>query len=566
MTPEAAKKLDTIAAKASDWFDVSEGVRASKSDFDPKELEALNAAFAYGFRIAPRVRHSGDTFTALFETTTGAWPPVPHETPEGWRVAWAAAFNACTDPCVRARLGDLLWSCKAKPNPRAYADGAIAAYLELDDRWESIIAMNCCSRAVQIACEIEDGAARKQALDRAIDRAVQYLNGLALPGQVFPYLQALFIPQRAQRPPEIAALLAQARAVYAGDPWNMRHVFDLEHELAAGNERQLIQIARDRAEVWAGAAANAENGLKRIAFLENAIEVARDIPDLRDRLIVERQKVKLEDLGLKRFEVGTTIDKAPFEHWTRHVLGGVDASDAVRRLIALKAPTGDASKVDARAEAAASVAPLARITAQSVVTSDGVTSRRIDTDEDHAASEVAQWQRMSAELSANMLLAPVLDEIPLRFPGDPATDIVAGFEIDRVADEGNALVRNALHAYWAGETTTCACVLVPLIEHAARRLAKLWEKPMLAQDARGYVALHETLEQLKGHIDESWRQYLVVVLVSNLGFNLRNQIAHGLTLHIPRISAALMILALLYLATVEGPKKTERDANVRKAE
>jgi hypothetical protein len=209
---------------------------------------------------------------------------------------------------------------------------------------------------------------------------------------------------------------------------------------------------------------------------------------------------------------------------------------------------------------------LARVTAQSVVTADAVTVRRIETDEDHDANELAQWQRMNAELAISMLVAPVLDEMPLRFPGDPATEIAAGFQPGRIADEGISLVRDALHAYWALETTTCACLLVPLIEHTARRLAKLWEKPMLAQDVRGYVPLHETLEQLEGHIDESWRQYLVVVLVSNLGFNLRNQIAHGLTLHVPRTGAALMILALLYLATVDGPEASDRDTNVRKAE
>src|SRR5262249_38217571 len=163
------------------------------------------------------------------------------------------------------------------------------------DRWESIFAVNCCSRAVQIACEVDDAAMRKQALARAIARASEYLAAKpALPGRAFPYLRALFIPQPAQRPPSIAALLAQPRAVYAGDRWNMSHVFDLEHDLAAGDEKSVIQIARDRAEAWATAAASAENGLKRVAFLENAIEIAKDIPDLRDRLIVERQKVKIE--------------------------------------------------------------------------------------------------------------------------------------------------------------------------------------------------------------------------------------------------------------------------------
>jgi len=329
-------------------------------------------------------------------------------------------------------------------------------------------------------------------------------------------------------------------------------VFALMADLANGDDATLIQIRRERAEAWE-AAALAERGLKRLAFLENAIKIAKDLPDLRDRLIVERQKIKLEDLGLQRVEAGASIDKKPFLHWVDHVLGAGDPVEAVHRLIALKAPSGNAEKARERSREVASAGPLAHVMAHTIVSADAVTIRQVNSEDEHEDHELAEYQRMSAQLAADFLIVPVLEQLPVRFPGDTASAVLAAMARGRVSNDGQGVVRDALHAYWEGSMMTCACLLVPLIEQATRNLARLWDRPLLDQDARGYVPLNDTIELLNGRIDESWRQCLNLVLVSPLGFNLRNEIAHGLTMKVSRASCALMVLCFLYLATLSEP-------------
>ena len=74
----------------------------------------------------------------------------------------------------------------------------------------------------------------------------------------------------------------------------------------------------------------------------------------------------------------------------------------------------------------------------------------------------------------------------------------------------------------------------------------------IATDAErgGVRSLGAVFADLKDCLDESWRRYLLNVLVAQFGLNLRNRLSHGITHDLSDVDVAVLILAALYLARV----------------
>jgi len=73
----------------------------------------------------------GSPFGTMFEFAEGRMPPRLADVPDGDVTAWLDAFEAATDPRLRSRLGDLIWSRRSGPEPHEAAREACQALVTL---------------------------------------------------------------------------------------------------------------------------------------------------------------------------------------------------------------------------------------------------------------------------------------------------------------------------------------------------------------------------------------------------------------------------------------------------
>jgi hypothetical protein len=109
--------------------------------------------------------------------------------------------------------------------------------------------------------------------------------------------------------------------------------------------------------------------------------------------------------------------------------------------------------------------------------------------------------------------------------------------------------------YFNGDYESCAAVVTPLFEAAARSLLRELDEGIyrvqVGNDPGGYVGLFVLLDELeKLALDESWAYFFRWLLLGPYGANLRNDIAHGFVFDPGPVYAALLLRAVAVLVLV----------------
>ena len=182
-------------------------------------------------------------------------------------------------------------------------------------------------------------------------------------------------------------------------------------------------------------------------------------------------------------------------------------------------------------------------------------ARPIESEATQLEKELAQVERMRLGLEMSLLNTPVLMYLPVRFPLDPA-ELSAWLTHKDLSSETLTVVVQAIFAWWNGEDQLgVALRLINAIEAMARHLLELTGGNVLniATDAErgGVRPLGAVLADLKDHLDESWRRFLLNTLVLDFGLNLRNRLCHGITHRASDHDVAVLVLAALYLARLK---------------
>ena len=141
--------------------------------------------------------------------------------------------------------------------------------------------------------------------------------------------------------------------------------------------------------------------------------------------------------------------------------------------------------------------------------------------------------------------------------GAPSLDELTDAIIDhgcRDPQLARGLARGFDH-YFKGDYESCAAVVIPKFEAAARSLLRELDEGIyrvqVGNDPGGYVGPYILLEELeKLALDESWTYFFRWILLGPYGANLRNDVAHGFVVDPGPVYAALLLRAVSALVLV----------------
>lgn len=127
--------LDSVAAEASDWYQLGEGLEKHPGyeALNATELGAFVAAFQYDFieLAETQRRKQWGPYGPMLELTDGRVYPMPlKDIPDDSLDLWDDAVRSSTHPAVKARLHDLLWERRFGDRPDLHARKAADACVE----------------------------------------------------------------------------------------------------------------------------------------------------------------------------------------------------------------------------------------------------------------------------------------------------------------------------------------------------------------------------------------------------------------------------------------------------
>ena len=134
-----------------------------------------------------------------------------------------------------------------------------------------------------------------------------------------------------------------------------------------------------------------------------------------------------------------------------------------------------------------------------------------------------------------LFLGPTLDKVKERY--NPSVDDILNllYESPILAETRRELLREGLLAYQSGDFVKAIHVLVPQVEHTMRNFLGLLGIPTtkLVRGQTGIMdakSLNDALidERVRTALTENLWRYLFVLYGDRRGFNVRNNLAHGL--------------------------------------
>ena len=185
---------------------------------------------------------------------------------------------------------------------------------------------------------------------------------------------------------------------------------------------------------------------------------------------------------------------------------------------------------------------------------------------DDYKSHFKNWARQSLEINT-LLLSVMADEFKKRFSKEK---IIEYFETSVVFEsENKEYLKRAIDAYWSDDYIVSSHLFVTLIESGLRKLVEICGGQYIDRNREGgydYLTLQPLLKK-NAHIFEEVFPglgndllfYFRLTLIEKLGWNLRNDIAHGIGKgkFIRREASDRLFYILIWLSMVERKNKLD---------
>lgn len=558
--PEILDWIRLAVAEAESWEDIRASLQAHDPDGEDVRLRPFVFAFSYRLheRFALTRERADGPFGAMIAGEGWRFPPALEDVGEADVAAWQEALAAIDHPAVQARLGDLLWERRAKPQPHlaalAAADGLLA--LAEDERWRIMERAHFLSRALELSMQLRDNTRMTATVKRLLAFADADLAATdGGPGLSLGALRPVVALPPEQRPDDLDAMLQRVSEKYGADPYTVTSVADLRSSLLDADARQ--ELRRAQVQEWRDRAGEV-GGMLRVHRLETALELARrngcsdEVRELRSEL----GAIGVEELELK--EVGAEIAMPP-EEVDRFLGTFTDAptwQHALGRLAAQPPPGGSPAELAEAVDRQMEEFPVLFLFGKSLVGPDNATAIfRASTREEHhrlaSAEQRAQYGRIWG-----MFCAQALQRIGERDDRPSVGEMAELLQGDFVDDETAERVASAIELFWDERCDESAHILVPRIERIVREMARQVGIPVVravepGREIGGVVMLGSLLREMTPVFpDGGWHAYLLNLLADPLGLNLRNSIAHGLHGRVGPVDASLLVQAALFLASL----------------
>lgn len=473
-------------------------------------------------------------------------PPLPLDQPDSVRACWSIlVVEEGLPSIVKARLADLLWVVKYPANGERWFRVAIESYIaSVDQRWgDTLEVRDGLFRARELSLETSQPHLRQQVdeqLSGMLNRSVA--SSARAPGLEIPILKLLGADGSLAY--DLSAALVAAKEKYASDPWSMESLLELESRSCEGEEREAI--LSEAVHGFEQFAAGSE-GLQSVAMLQKAAELAalHGLTDDRDRIRAEIGSRDPKEF-LQPIRAEASIEREAIDEVVGNIVGEDSFRTAMRRL-GSDLSTGKVEDARSFVAELAQSAPLQRMFPSRVLGEFNETVFVASSREDHDRLQLAQNASQNLLMHATFIVGPALLAALLRY--DPDWDeIRSAFETEVIEAVVAQNVAHAIVLWRDGEWNLAASLLIPYLERAVRRLARLAGRPVTrdadpSSRARlgGVLTLGSLLTQLEAVLDESVVFFLRSALTDQLSLNIRNRWAHGLIDEVPEAEVLVLI-------------------------
>jgi hypothetical protein len=309
----------------------------------------------------------------------------------------------------------------------------------------------------------------------------------------------------------------------------------IRHEPYRSLEEEIGQSFEHEAEHQQGR--EEKSALVRAHFLEMALQHYANIGGASSQ--IERLKVEVRNAyeqaeragEFKTVSTEIQVDGREVERTILSYLEGNSVEDVLNKVARDQRLFPNAEAVRQEAEELAEEHPLLSLFPFSAVTSGRKVAQGND-DEERKRFQFAEHYMLTLNVIGRMALVPLFGKLEDQ-------GLTASVVMDRIRhwpefDEARAgLLEVGLERYFAHDYVSAVHVLVPQVEAMLRHLFRRagYAVTRLGRGtAQQEVTLNEFLarEDVKSALGENYHCYLQVVLVDQLGLNLRNAVAHGL--------------------------------------
>lgn len=327
------------------------------------------------------------------------------------------------------------------------------------------------------------------------------------------------------------------------NPWLVENVVQLLVDYYAGiqDEKALEPVLGKLEEAFHRNKHANSDGLLVMNYLERLVSIYTRYSKFtfakraRDRVFAE-----LSNLGGKvpfatnEISVEVPIKKESIEDFLASTFGkdGLDPLEKVVTRVAVNfVPRKDATSKQLKD---ISKKYIFRYFASNIITSeDGYPIAKFSSIEEDYDQHLAEHFSQVLHFES-FFLQMVVKEIKKKYTVDNLYPILKESPVFRSEDRDYIL--RLLKAFWDDDFLLCNCLMVPLIEDAFRNLYRINGAPFIKDNKEnGYdaVSLHNLLDQ--GLVKETYQElgegmeyYFKILLTSRIGWNLRNNFAHGM--------------------------------------
>lgn len=481
---------------------------------------------------------------------------------------WQQRAKATTNPLLKARYAGLVWELSEvatgdKPNhvmARLYCD----AILNIADRklhQYEVDVIKKLGRALSVAISLNDQALIEKAKQTIVkfEREVGEDSKPGLWGFSFDLLVGSRKIQLSSEEESavINALEERLQRLKGGDPWRCESAAGrlARYYRGRGLDAECSRVIRDLGSTFESAAENAVP-LAASSRLEHMYQVYRQFNLMAD---AERVASMIRELGpkvLSDMKPLSHMEEIPREKFDAYVESIVEGTldEAFARIAIRYIERRDA--VEKQLRELSKQAPLSFLFTKQLMDHQGRVVATVGSLEDDPDGHVVSQMSQNMGISSVFLKA-VLDRAVTKFSVSEDELVSYLYLSPLFADEQRKILMAATHAYLQKDFLVAIHLYVPQIEAAIRNLVELTGGGVLKpREGGGFHlrTLDELLrtEQVNKALGEDVALYFRVVLTDQRGWNIRNDVCHGLFPHqkasgvvVDRLLHILMVLAQL---------------------
>lgn len=519
------------------------------------DLEQVLLSFDYYLNFQDDDQES--PFRPMFEINGKQYPMPLDALDDGVLETWQTVlgFLGNSDVLV-GRISDLLWTRKFGSEYHKHALLAIESLLAIarNSAWQRIYKSRIIIRSYSLATQLGKKSLGEEALKVGINLARESLDSNEIePGVVLPLLGIAI----SSKFPEFSILiedsLSLASEKYASDPHILHEIFILKLKMLKPSSSGAMTLKTQLVKMWFEFSQNS-SGLIKLMYLQKSREIARryDLKDLFLQIEYELQNVaNTEDLGLK--EIRGTVE-IPAETFQKYLSTFTNRGSIQENLkyFALHVPIELKVEETKLAQQIMKENPLSSLFSTNIIKA-GYLEQTVDVPQAHLDHVINRNSRIRLELWGDLsvrILREIFD-----------SKMVFMLEIEKFLSQSAILdvsdvsrFMRVMGHFWEGNLEEVSHLALARLELCIRKICTLTGLIVYRNGSNGNLGrfenLNSNLERLEDRMPEISRIYFQRLLAEQGYPNLRNEIYHGIQLETSEINAALIVHAILHLASL----------------